>query len=710
MAEFTATVDDTADVTDLASGEVDFLRAVDETAVVADAVSRNLDYARVNDDAVASTDALAPVSESARSFSDAVSLSDDVDVKALIVEDGVTVSDAIASALIALNVVIADGVAMSDALAIEGVAFTATISDAVVVTDSATSGFVKVVTRSDSVVLTDQARRTATLGRVLGDSVSVVDAIASDATIVFSIAEAHALSESRVRITFSVPALNDDALSDPTNYVFDNVSTGTVDVSPFSVFIPPGQPQPSYVEIETSEHTDGGTYQVALKSVIRGGSGEFADETPYAYTGIGVAPEIAVVIATSPTLVEVHFTEAIADNHDARSKYNYTWTGGLQTVAVLSVIGEVVTLQTTAQVPGTLYTLNVTATEPLAADVVISDSLDLVDALAFKLEPIRVEIDDAAIVVVDAITVDLARHLVLVVGTYTAPVSQNAGVQSSLDAVTWSDEAAFPQEAFTYPYRAAVGNGLNIVTANNNVYRSAGYGAWATSVLSTVQAACFSPDLGLFVVGGANQFYVSEDAENWTAYPADVPSGTLYFKTLAWSPSLGLFVGADSGDYIQTSPDGMVWTRHASASVSVQFWGSAWNAGAGLFCIVGLGGASGFRIQTSPDGATWTQRTPGGGFTGYWNSVAASATRFVAVGYDGVNPAVQTSDDGITWTPQTFAGGYTNQPLGVAYRPELGLFVMCGAGAEIQTSPDGVTWTQRTVGGGFTDGNLRGAA
>lgn len=255
-----------------------------------------------------------------------------------------------------------------------------TVVDTVATTDAIGRGLVKSITRSDAIVVAEQLTRITLFERQLSDNVSAPDELIEVSTLALSILEAHALSASRVRVTFDAPALNNAALSTPSNYVFDNVSAGTVDVTPLSVFVPPGQS--SYVEIDTSEHTGAGSYQVALTTAIRGAAGEYGDEVPYSYVGIGTPPELAVVIATSPTAAEVHFTEAVADNVAVRNTANYKWTGGLQTVAVVNVIGEVVTLQTTEQAPGTLYTLTV-----LGGDLafVTSETVAVSDAIAIAL-------------------------------------------------------------------------------------------------------------------------------------------------------------------------------------------------------------------------------------------------------------------------------------------------------------------------------------
>ena len=71
--------------------------------------------------------------------------------------------------------------------------------------------------------------------------------------------------------------------------------------------------------------------------------------------------------------------------------------------------------------------------------------------------------------------------------------------------------------------------------------------------------------------------------------------------------------------------------------------------GAGLYVAVGADGT----IQTSPDGLTWTRRTSG--IIDRLNGVTWSGAQFVAVGDSGT---ILTSPDGVTWTRRT--SGTTN--------------------------------------------------
>ena len=188
-----------------------------------------------------------------------------------------------------------------------------------------------------------------------------------------------------------------------------------------------------------------------------------------------------------------------------------------------------------------------------------------------------------------------------------------------------------------------------------------------------------------------------------------------------------------------TSPDGIIWTQGGDFGTFNQ--SVAWSPSLGLFVVVGDAGA----IGTSPDGATWTNHTPGGGS---WKAVAWGGGRFLAVGPGGTirystNGSSWSDDIGPSWpdpldtvifndlawgqsqfvialspftgvldeivaTPDgvmlaTYSDGFgSDNPYAVAWSSALGLWVIGGTGGKLATSPDGVTWATRTSGFGST--------
>jgi hypothetical protein len=210
----------------------------------------------------------------------------------------------------------------------------------------------------------------------------------------------------------------------------------------------------------------------------------------------------------------------------------------------------------------------------------------------------------------------------------------------------------------------------------------------------------WSPELGLFVLlpwvtSGSGNYYISRDGINWTA------SGTTTYTWVnaCWSSELRLFVAiAFQSKVVGTSPDGINWTITdiSSQAGDASAYGIAWSPELRLFVVTTQGGTSN-PVLTSPDGVTWTARTSAGNST--WNSVCWSSELrlFCSVASAGASYRIQTSADGIAW-------GGVNAPAanswqGVCWSPEIRLFCAVagsGTGTRGMTSPDGTNWTIRT--------------
>ncbi len=113
-----------------------------------------------------------------------------------------------------------------------------------------------------------------------------------------------------------------------------------------------------------------------------------------------------------------------------------------------------------------------------------------------------------------------------------------------------------------------------------------------------IEKGCWSPDLGMFCVGGSNAgstacILTSTDGTTWTQQttPADASSG--FGGDVCWSPSLGLLVCAlsTSGNVINimSSPNGTAWTHQptpadgTATTAYVACLTVAWSASLGLF-------------------------------------------------------------------------------------------------------------------------------
>lgn len=193
-------------------------------------------------------------------------------------------------------------------------------------------------------------------------------------------------------------------------------------------------------------------------------------------------------------------------------------------------------------------------------------------------------------------------------------------------------------------------------------------------------SVAYDPTLGLYVVAGASgSVAVSADGFDFSRRLSG-SDNTL--RGAAASPDR-LVIASDGGE-ILSSPDGDTWTEHVTGAGLLQ---DAEYLGA-LFVVVGRSGT----IYTSPDGTTWTERISN--TTEDLNSVSYNGMMYVAVGTNGV---VVTSLNGVDWTEGNIAMGL--DPMrGVAFG--AGVWVAAGDMGQIYTSADAITWTEQTFAGG----------
>ncbi len=202
----------------------------------------------------------------------------------------------------------------------------------------------------------------------------------------------------------------------------------------------------------------------------------------------------------------------------------------------------------------------------------------------------------------------------------------------------------------------------------------------------------YSPTLGLYVAAGTSGTLItSPDGVTWTSRTSGTAQRII---DCAWSEDAAVFVyGAVTG-VCASSPDGVTWTARTSNSGGNDINGLSF--GAGLF----VGGCSGGYLITSPDGITWTSRTNsfGGAVVRSvcYGQAVGGVGLFVGVGDGGV---VITSVDGSTWAIQRLTGVATN-----LYRVAFadGQFLTVGQTGTMITSPDGINWTSASPGFGST--------
>lgn len=235
----------------------------------------------------------------------------------------------------------------------------------------------------DNIEVVDSVDRSWEAFRFVDDVVSVTDSVIASVIGSLSINNARALTNTKVRIDFNVALVQNVALSDPASYSFVAISPGAVEVVPQAVELPPGQANPLFVEVLVTEHTDGAIYAVSIVGALEGVGGEPPDSVVANYAGLGDAPNVDLVLATSKNQAQVFFSETMEDNAAIRDVTNYIWDNGLITSEIEDVTQNVVTLRTNDQVPDLLYNLTVRG----IFSVVINDKITVTDEVIDPLDP-----------------------------------------------------------------------------------------------------------------------------------------------------------------------------------------------------------------------------------------------------------------------------------------------------------------------------------
>ncbi len=209
-------------------------------------------------------------------------------------------------------------------------------------------------------------------------------------------------------------------------------------------------------------------------------------------------------------------------------------------------------------------------------------------------------------------------------------------------------------------------------------------GLQAKSIYSLVYA-----NKRFVAVGYRGLVMTSTDGLTWTEQVSDTD------KSLsAVTYGEGYFVAVGEGT-ILTSTNGLTWTKQVSGT---QDYFTDVTYGGGQFVAIGVYSL----VQTSPDGLTWTKRTlpsvitPGAPTVGVLRSITAGKDgRFVAV---GDYSSIVTSTDGITWTYHFVAEPVINL-TSVAYNPLKDRYVaVADEEGKIVTSVDGISWKSSLAG------------
>jgi hypothetical protein len=170
------------------------------------------------------------------------------------------------------------------------------------------------------------------------------------------------LSAYKLKITFSKEMEYDSNLLNLSNYMVEPDTTDGVPINLLSIETE-NTTNPKYVEITCSEFTNGEIYNISIEKINgpKSISGFYMDPTQGSFqvTGIGVIPTVETLVATSKNTFELTFSENMLDNTFIKDKTKYSFDKGL-TINNLIFTPSTITLVTTDQDPGELYTLTIT--------------------------------------------------------------------------------------------------------------------------------------------------------------------------------------------------------------------------------------------------------------------------------------------------------------------------------------------------------------
>ncbi len=195
---------------------------------------------------------------------------------------------------------------------------------------------------------------------------------------------------------------------------------------------------------------------------------------------------------------------------------------------------------------------------------------------------------------------------------------------------------------------------------------------------------------------------VSDSPTSWTQlFTQTTAINSIYWKSICWSPELGLFVAVGSGtssgyttvnNRVMSSPDGLTWTIGSSAADNI--WNSVcWSSELSLFVAVSSNGTTSNNIMSSSNGITWTSRVSP--IANSWYSICWSPelNLFVAVAQSGAGNRIMKSSDGINWYLSNSVPD--NNWTSICWSSELNLFVVVATTGtnRILISSNGINWT-----------------
>jgi len=205
---------------------------------------------------------------------------------------------------------------------------------------------------------------------------------------------------------------------------------------------------------------------------------------------------------------------------------------------------------------------------------------------------------------------------------------------------------------------------------------------------NTTRAIGAGPQAVVAVGGSPTRIHtLAHNAFAWVT-PSTAAGYAGQFNDVHWS-EYNRFIAAGTAGEIQTSVDGLTWTRSVTGGADL-------NAGAsGEDCAVVVGNAGVIKVGTGfGDVETWTTATsayPSESMNGIAYSEPLDI--FCAV---GTGQRIQCGDvTGATWVPSTLPAGGGTTFKGILWSDRHQIFIAWSAFG-IFTSPDGMTWTQGT--------------
>jgi len=165
-----------------------------------------------------------------------------------------------------------------------------------------------------------------------------------------------------LRVVFDQEMIDDPELVNPDNYTIIANESGAIDVaSVISVTKEPDVDNPTYVDLEVQDLTDGKQYKLTITSgVLSGVGGSLVSPNNVAYyMGDSELPAIQTLRSLSATEVEITFTKLMSPNSDLIDTSRYSFDKSLRVLEVTIVSPGIVKLKTSKQIPSEMYTLTV---------------------------------------------------------------------------------------------------------------------------------------------------------------------------------------------------------------------------------------------------------------------------------------------------------------------------------------------------------------